>query len=69
LAQSLFERLIEQGYEAYILPFAHPKKGKIFRIAVGAFNTGASAKYFGERLKNTGVVDYAEVISIDMMRE
>jgi len=67
LAQSLFERLIEQGYEAYILPFAHPQKGKIFRIAVGAFNTGASAKYFGERLKNTGVVDYAEVISIDMM--
>ncbi|TET58655.1 DUF2075 domain-containing protein [Candidatus Aerophobetes bacterium] len=67
LAQSLFERLIEQGYEAYILPFAHPQKGKIFRIAVGAFNTKASAKYFGERLKNTGVVDYAEVISIDMM--
>ena len=66
-AQSLFERLIKEDYETYILPFVHPQKGKVFRIAVGAFEDKTSAKDYGKRLIDTGVLDYAEPISIDII--
>ena len=68
-AQSLFERLIKEGYETYILPFVHPQKGKLFRIAVGAFEDETSAKDYGKRLIDMGVLDYAEPISIDIMKK
>ena len=67
LARSLFDRMIEGGFEAYILPFDHPSKGKMFRVAVGAFNDKASAEYYGKKLLDMGVVEYAEPISIDIM--
>jgi len=67
LARSVFERLIKGGFEPYILPFDHPKKGKMFRVAVGAFKDKASAEYYGEKLLDMGVVEYAEPISIDIM--
>jgi len=66
-AQSVFERLIKGGFEPYILPFDHPEKGKMFRIAVGAFKDKASAEDYGEKLLDMGVVEYAEPISIDIM--
>jgi general secretion pathway protein A len=67
LARSVFERLIKGGFEPYILPFDHPKKGKMFRVAVGAFKDKASAEDYGEKLLDMGVVEYAEPISIDIM--
>lgn len=67
LAQSVFERMIRGGFEPYILPFDHPEKGKMFRIAVGAFKDKASAEYYGKKLIDMGVVEYAEPISIDIM--
>jgi general secretion pathway protein A len=67
LARSVFERLIKGDFEPYILPFDHPKKGKMFRIAVGAFKDKASAEDYGEKLLDMGVVEYAEPISIDIM--
>ncbi len=67
LARSIFEKLIKGGFEPYILPFDHPQKGKIFRVAVGAFKDKASARYYGNKLIDMGVVEYAEPISIDIM--
>ena len=67
LARALFERMIKGGFEPYILPFEHPEKGKMFRIAVGAFKDKASAEYYGKKLLDMGVVEYAEPISIDIM--
>ena len=67
LARSVFERLIKGGFEPYILPFDHPQKGKMFRVAVGAFKDKESAKYYGKKLMDMGVVEYAEPISIDIM--
>jgi len=67
LAQSVFERMIRGGFEPYILPFDHPQKGKMFRIAVGAFKDMESAKYYSQKLIDMGVVEYAEPISIDIM--
>jgi len=67
LARSVFERLIKGGFEPYILPFDHPQKGKMFRVAVGAFKDKESAKYYGKKLIDMGVVEYAEPISIDVM--
>jgi len=67
LAQSVFERLIKGGFEPYILPFDHPQKGKMFRVAVGAFKDKESAKYYGQKLIDMGVVEYAEPIIIDIM--
>ena len=66
-ARSVFERLIKGGFEPYILPFDHPEKGKMFRIAVGAFKDKESAEYYGKKLIDMGVVEYAEPISIDIM--
>ena len=67
LARSVFERLIKGGFEPYILPFDDSQKGKMFRVAVGAFKDKASAEYYGEKLLDMGVVEYAEPISIDIM--
>jgi type II secretory pathway predicted ATPase ExeA len=67
LAQPVFERMIKGGFEPYILPFDHPEEGKMFRIAVGAFKDKASAKYYGKKLLDMGVVEHAEPISIDIM--
>jgi len=67
LAQSVFERMIKGGFEPYILPFDHPQKGKMFRVAVGMFKDKESAKYYGKKLIDMGVVEYAEPISIDIM--
>jgi len=67
LAQSVFERMIKGGFEPYILPFDHPQKGKMFRVAVGAFKDKESARYYGQQLIDMGVVEYAEPISIDIM--
>jgi type II secretory pathway predicted ATPase ExeA len=66
-ARSVFERLIKGGFEPYILPFDHPEKGKMFRVAVGAFKDKESAEYYGKKLLDMGVVEYAEPISIDIM--
>jgi len=66
-ARSVFERMIRGGFEPYILPFDHPEKGKMFRIAVGAFKDMESAKYYSQKLIDMGVVEYAEPISIDIM--
>ena len=67
LARSIFEKLIKGGFEPYILPFDHPQKGKIFRVAVGKFKDKASARYYGNKLIDMGVVEYAEPISIDII--
>jgi type II secretory pathway predicted ATPase ExeA len=67
LAQSLFDKMVEGGFEAYILPFDHSSKGKMFRVAVGAFKDKSSAEYYGKKLLDMGVVEYAEPISIDIM--
>ena len=66
-AQSVFERLIKGGFKPYILPFDHPQKGEMFRVAVGSFKDKESAKYYGQKLIDMGVVEYAEPISIDIM--
>ena len=67
LAKALFERLMKEGYQVYILPSVHPQKGKVFRIAVGAFEDKESARNYGKKLIDRGVADYAEPISIDIM--
>jgi len=67
LAQSVFEGMLRGGFEPYILPFDHPQKGEMFRVAVGAFKDKESAKYYGKKLIDMGVVEYAEPISINIM--
>lgn len=67
LARSVFDRLIKGGFHPYIIPFEHPQKGKMFRVAVGAFKDKESARYYGQKLIDMGVVEYAEPISIDVM--
>jgi len=66
-AQSVFKGLADEGYETYILPTVHPQNGKMFRIAVGAFQEKEAAREYANKLLDMGVVDYAEAIRIDMM--
>lgn len=67
LAQSLFEKMTKEGYEVYVLPFVHPQRGKMFRVAAGAFEDEASAKNYCKKLTDMGVAHYAEPIRVDMM--
>ncbi len=66
MAQSLFERLIKEGYEVNIIPVLHSQKGKMFRVAVGAFADKGSANNYGKELIDKGVIDYSKPIRIDV---
>jgi general secretion pathway protein A len=65
-AQSLFEKLIQADFDSYILPFIHPRKGKMYRIAIGSFEDKKSAEKYGKELQDLGMVDYAKVIRVEM---
>jgi general secretion pathway protein A len=65
-ARELFDRLIAEGYEAYIVPVNDPQKGKIFRVTVGSFEDPQQAQDQSQQLVSKGVSDYAKVIQVEM---
>jgi type II secretory pathway predicted ATPase ExeA len=65
-AQQMFQRLMKQGYEVYILPVNSPRKGKIFRVTLGNFNDPHEAQVYASKIKEMGVSDYARMIQVEM---
>jgi general secretion pathway protein A len=65
-ALNMYRELLENGYEVYILPKDDPQKGRIFRVAVGYFNSQKEAKKFATTIVRQGVSTYANPIPVKM---
>ncbi len=63
-ARILFQRLMKDGYEVYILPVYDPVKGKIFRVTVGNFKDPLKAQDYASKIKEMGISDYAKMIKV-----
>ena len=64
-ALSTYRDLLENGYEAYILPKDDHEKGKIFRVTVGYFKSQQSAKAYAATLVKQGISTYAQPIEVE----
>jgi type II secretory pathway predicted ATPase ExeA/phage tail protein X len=65
-ARDLFQKLTDEGYEAYIIPVYDNKKGKVFRVTLGNFKNLSEAQKFATEIKNKGLSDYAQTIQVEM---
>jgi len=65
-ARSLFQELMNKGYEVYILPVNDPEKGKVFRVALGNFNDRNKALDYASEVRKTGLSDFASVMKVEM---
>jgi hypothetical protein len=65
-ARNLFEKLVRENYDAYILPFNDGDKGMVFRVTVGNFQHHGEAQKFAHVLLEKGVSDYARPIQLEM---
>jgi type II secretory pathway predicted ATPase ExeA/phage tail protein X len=65
-ARDLFQKLTDEGYEAYIIPVYDDKKGKVFRVTLGNFKNPSEAQKFAAEIKNKGLSDYAQTIQVEM---
>ena len=64
-AQALFQRFMQEGYEAYLMPAYNPEKGKIHRITLGSFKTRHEGDAFAADILKKGIVGYAETILLE----
>ena len=64
-ARRMFLELLEQGYEAYIIPVHHVRNEKVFRITLGNFATARDADIYARKIRKENLSDYAEVIRLD----
>jgi general secretion pathway protein A len=65
-AFELFQKLMNDGYEVYMMPARHPDKGKIFRVTVGTFPSLAEAEQYAAMVLDQDVSDYAEPVQLEM---
>lgn len=65
-ARKLFQELSDKGYEAYILPFHDPEKGRLFRVTVGNFTDRGAALAYAKRLLDEGISEYAKPIQVEV---
>jgi general secretion pathway protein A len=64
-AQALFQRFMQEGYEAYLMPAYNPEKGKVHRITLGSFKTRYEGDAFAADILKKGIVGYAETILLE----
>ena len=65
-ARDLFEKLMKEGYEVYIMPVYNPQKGKIFRVTLGSFKSRRESDAYAAAVLRRRVADYAESIQLEM---
>lgn len=61
-----FQRLLNAGYEAYMMPANHPDKGKIFRLTLGTFRSLAEAEQYAATILDQDISDYAVPVQLEM---
>jgi type II secretory pathway predicted ATPase ExeA/phage tail protein X len=65
-ARKLFRELLDQGYDAYILPYHDAERGNLFRVTVGNFTNRAAAQGYAEKILKEGLSDYAKPIQVEV---
>lgn len=65
-ARDLFQELLKEGYEVYIIPVDNTQKGKFFRVTLGNFKNREEAERFAAVILKKGISDYAEAIRVEM---
>ena len=65
-ARDLFQELLKEDYEVYIIPVYDTKKGKFFRVTLGNFKSHKEAEDFAATILKKGISDYAEAIWLEM---
>lgn len=65
-AINLFQKLVKEGYEAYIIPVQNPETGKVFRVTLGSFDDREKAEAYASEILRKGIADYAETVRLEM---
>ena len=65
-AQDLFQVLLRQGYEAYIIPAHDSQEGNVYRVTLGDFKNVHEAKDYAAEILKNNISDYAKVIRLEM---
>ena len=65
-ARDMFQKLLKEGHEAYIIPVHNTQKGKFFRVTLGNFKNREEAERFAAVILKKGISDYAEAIQVEM---
>jgi hypothetical protein len=65
-ASNMFQKLSDQGYDVYIMPVLDAKKGKVFRIAVGNFESKSEAGNYAKMIMKKGISTYAKAVRLEM---
>jgi len=65
-ARDLFQELLKEGHEVYIIPVYNTQKGKFFRVTLGNLKNREEAERFAATILKNGISDYAEAIRVEM---
>jgi hypothetical protein len=65
-ALDMFQKLMNEGYEAYIMPVYDAQKGKFFRVTLGNFKSQQEAKEYADTILQNNVSDYAKAMRLEM---
>jgi phage tail protein X len=65
-ALDLFKKMMNEGYEAYIMPVYDAQKGKVFRVTLGNFKNEQEAKVYADTIIQNNVSDYAKAMRLEM---
>jgi type II secretory pathway predicted ATPase ExeA len=63
--QDLFQQLLKEGYEAYIIPVYNTEGGKVFRVTLGNFKHRKEAENYAAVILRNGISDYAKTIQLE----
>ena len=65
-ALDMFQKLMNEGHEAYIMPVYDAQKGKFFRVTLGNFKSQQEAKEYADTILQNNVSDYAKAMRLEM---
>ena len=65
-AQDLFQELLRQGYEAYIIPAHDSQEGNFYRVTIGDFKNVHEARGYAAEILKNNISDYAKAIRLEM---
>jgi type II secretory pathway predicted ATPase ExeA/LysM repeat protein len=68
-AQGLFKKLVDDGYEVYILPVYYGQKGKLFRVTLGNYAIRRDAEDYASLILKEGISRYAEILGLEARQQ
>ena len=65
-ARNMFQELLTEGHEAYVIPIYNTQAGKVFRITLGNFEDQQQAENYSKEILKNNISDYAKVIQLEI---